>query len=123
MQMQETAARTRGAWQRIEAGAALKMLFDAVEQDRPFALFDTRDAQSYAGARLPGAVSLAERDIGDWVLKLPKDRLLVIYCYHGNASQVFAQTFADFGFQAVYSVDGGFHDLAHAWQAARDASA
>ncbi len=38
----------------------------------------------------------------------PKDRPVLIYCYHGNASQVRAQTFADFRFKKVYSLDGGY---------------
>ena len=35
----------------------------------------------------------------------------MIYCYHGNASQVYASMFADFQYNEVYSVDGGYEAL------------
>ena len=38
----------------------------------------------------------------------PKDAPVLIYCYHGNASQEFAQIFSDFRFREVYSLDGGY---------------
>jgi len=40
---------------------------------------------------------------------------VLLYCYHGNASQTYGQMFADFGFAEVYSLDGGFA----AWQRAQ----
>jgi hypothetical protein len=39
----------------------------------------------------------------------------MIYCYHGNASQVYASMFSDFNFREVYSVDGGYEVLAPAF--------
>jgi len=46
--------------------------------------------------------------------RLPKDAPVVIYCYHGNASKVFAQMFVDFRYSKVFSVDGGYEPLAAA---------
>ncbi len=106
----------------ISADQALSLIFSAYEREQPCSVFDTRDAASYAQGHVPGAEPLAEREIGDWLRRLPRSQPLLIYCYHGNASQVFAKTFADFGFAEVYSIDGGFHALTHAWQRARQAA-
>ena len=40
--------------------------------------------------------------------RLNKDAPVLVYCYHGNSSQEYAQMLADFRFNQVYSVDGGF---------------
>lgn len=109
-------------YRNIGADQALSFIFSAYEQDRSYSLFDTRDAEAYAKGHLPGAEPLAERDIGNWIGRLPRSQPVLIYCYHGNASQMYAKTFADFGFTEVYSIDGGFHALAHAWHHARTAA-
>jgi rhodanese-related sulfurtransferase len=109
------------SFQKLGAEKALAWIFSAYEQDRAYSLFDTRDADSYARGHLPGAEHLVERDIGEWIGRLPRTRPVLVYCYHGNASQQIAKTFADFGFAEVYSIDGGFHALTHAWQHARAA--
>ena len=45
------------------------------------------------------------------VNSLAKDVPILIYCYHGNASQTYAQAFVDFRFSEVYSIDGGYAAL------------
>jgi thiosulfate sulfurtransferase len=37
-----------------------------------------------------------------------KQRSLLIYCYHGHASEHLAEIFTDFGFKDVYSLVGGY---------------
>ncbi len=76
------------------------------------ALFDTRDEASYAKSHIKGADHLAERNFGQAIATLPKHVPVMIYCYHGNASQVYANMFTDFRFAKVYSVDGGYEALA-----------
>jgi thiosulfate/3-mercaptopyruvate sulfurtransferase len=105
---------TTRTFTRLSAAAAWAYLRSASEQGRPYCLFDTRDAASYAKDHLPGAQALAERDIGQWISRLPHTQPILIYCYHGNASQGYAKTFADFGFSEVYSIDGGFQALMQA---------
>ena len=103
-----------GTFRRIAADEALAFMIAAAGQGRAYHLFDTRDAGSYARGHLSQAEPLAERDLGDWIGRLPRAEPVLIYCYHGNASQVFAKTFADFGYTEVYSIDGGFQALAQA---------
>lgn len=73
-----------------------------------------RDAPSFSQAHIEGARNVSDRNLGDILTSLPKDRPVLIYCYRGNGSQVLAQTFLDFGFSEVYSLDGGFE----AWRTA-----
>jgi len=102
------------AYQRINPAQAADLIRRARADIRPLALFDSRDAASYAKAHIRGADHLTERDFGQAVANLPKTVPVMIYCYHGNASQVYAGMFADFRYQEVYSVDGGYEALAPA---------
>ncbi|NTV71793.1 MAG: thiosulfate sulfurtransferase GlpE [Azonexaceae bacterium] len=79
----------------------------------PF-VFDVRDMASYQKAHVDGAAHLSEDRLLAWMKRLPKDAPVLIYCYHGNASKVFAQMFVDFRYANVCSVDGGYEALAAA---------
>jgi len=90
-------------FQRISVEQAKQLL-----SDKHPVIVDVRDFQSYQGDALPGAqhVNLSNfpkfRRVSDRTLPV------LIYCYHGTASQDMAQLFFDFGFSEVYSMDGGF---------------
>jgi len=71
-------------------------------------LLDVRDANSYAAGHVEGARNMAFGNLGDIIGTTPKAQPVVIYCYHGNASQEYAQALSDFGFSDVTSVDGGY---------------
>ncbi|QXP83156.1 ankyrin repeat domain-containing protein [Methylococcus sp. ANG] len=76
-------------------------------------LLDVRDAAAYRGGHIPGALLFSDLNPLELRRSLPRDKPLLVYCYHGIASQDVAQMFADFGFGEVYSLDGGFE----AWYA------
>lgn len=83
--------------------------------DRPDALvLDAREAQHHASDHLPGSVRLDGRNHEIMLLREARDRPVLIYCYHGNASQTCAQMFVDFGFGEVCDLIGG-------WEAWREA--
>jgi len=76
---------------------------------RPQALrLDARDALRHAEAHLEGALRLDGRNHERLLLTEPKRRPVLIYCYHGHASQTYAQMFADFGFTEVVDLIGGW---------------
>ncbi len=80
----------------------------AWQVQRPDALLlDARDAASHARDGWPGAVCLSRDNQDDLLLKTSRRRPVLIYCAHGNASQVWAQMFADFGFTDVCDLIGG----------------
>jgi SagB-type dehydrogenase family enzyme len=71
-------------------------------------VLDMRDPGSYESGHIEGAEHVSEATIFNFLSGTPKSKPVLIYCYHGNASQVYAQTFADFRFTKVYSLDGGY---------------
>lgn len=75
------------------------------------AIFDVRDAMSFKTVHVPGAQHLTDSSFPTLTRGLPKHTPILVYCYHGNASQVWAQTFVDFRFVEAWSVDGGFEEL------------
>lgn len=101
-------------YQCIDAARALALIERAREQGRPYSLFDTRDAQSFARGRIASARHLPAREVRTVAAKLSREQPVLIYCYHGHSSQSFAERFAGYGFREVYSVDGGFPALARA---------
>lgn len=79
----------------------------------PHALvLDAREERHHAQGHLPDCVRLDGRNHERLLMREPKDRPVFIYCYHGNASQTYADMFIDFGFTAVYDLIGGWE----AWQ-------
>ena len=77
-------------------------------RERNPVIFDVRDTASYQTAHLPNAVYLSDQTLMSTLKKGARDRPILVYCYHGNASQDIAKLFCDFGFSDVYSLDGGF---------------
>jgi SagB-type dehydrogenase family enzyme len=80
---------------------------DLIAKQDPLIL-DTRDMGSYEQGHIEGAEFVNDSNISNFLMTTPKDKPVLIYCYKGNASQIRAQTFADFRFKNVYSLDGGF---------------
>lgn len=99
----EAAMAEEASFQRIGAEAARALLSSGEAL-----LLDMRDPGSYEGGHIEGAEHVTEANIFNFLSGTPKDKPVLIYCYHGNASQVYAKTFADFRFTKVYSLDGGY---------------
>jgi thiosulfate/3-mercaptopyruvate sulfurtransferase len=97
--------RPRIPYRRIDVAAAA----DLVRRDDVLT-FDVRDAASFARAHIAGARHLSEANLPVFITAAAKARPILIYCYRGHASQEYAQTFSDFGFAEVYSLDGGYED-------------
>jgi rhodanese-related sulfurtransferase len=81
-------------------------------------LLDCRTTADYLRGGMVGAQHLCDANAGDYLMGRPKHTPVLIYCYHGHASQIRAQMFIDFGFSEIYSLDGGYE----AWCAANRAS-
>jgi len=75
-------------------------------------LLDARDAGAHQRGCLPGSLRLDGRNHEALLLREPRSRPVLVYCYHGNASQTYAQMFRDFGFGTVVDLVGGWA----AWQ-------
>ena len=65
------------------------------------ALLDLRDPKAFPEGHVYGARNVNEKDLPHLVEELEKSAPLVIYCYHGNSSQLYARVFAAQGFVEV----------------------
>jgi rhodanese-related sulfurtransferase len=80
----------------------------AWQSQRPDALvLDARDADSHARNGWIGSVFLGRHNQDELLLRTSRRQPVLIYCQHGNASQDWAQMFADFGFTDVCDLIGG----------------
>ncbi|HEY0210305.1 thiosulfate sulfurtransferase GlpE [Acerihabitans sp.] len=77
-------------------------------------LVDIRDPQSFAVGHAPGAIHLTNETLGVFVQQTDLSQPVMVMCYHGNSSKGAAQYLLQQGFDAAYSIDGGFD----AWQKA-----
>jgi thiosulfate/3-mercaptopyruvate sulfurtransferase len=94
---------SRPPFRRIAVGEAEALLArDGV------VLLDVRAADAFRAGHIDGARHLTMAEVSAVLSATPKDAPVLIYCYHGNASQEFAQIFSDFRFREVYSLDGGY---------------
>lgn len=81
-------------------------------------VLDSRDPAAFERDHIEGAARLDGSNLDHLLMSLPKTQPVLLVCYHGNASQTYAQMFADFRFQQVYDLIGGYA----AWEAHRAAS-
>ncbi len=69
---------------------------------------DVRDSGSYRSGHVPGAQSIGDHNIAEFIATEDKARTVVVYCYHGNSSRGGAAYLQENGFADVYSMTGGF---------------
>lgn len=80
-----------------------------ISEQQPLIL-DCRELKDYQAGHLDNAMHIHEK-LRDSLLKNgDKQRPMLIYCYHGHASEHLAEMFGDFGFKQVYSLIGGYTD-------------
>lgn len=71
-------------------------------------VLDIRDAHSYREEHMGGAMLSHDGLIESLIKRRDFNRLMVIYCYHGNSSKDLAEFLSGVGFKAVYSLAGGY---------------
>jgi thiosulfate sulfurtransferase len=81
-------------------------------------VLDVRDPESFRRGHIEGAENASQDDLTYYLFETPKEKPVIVCCYHGNSSQSFARIFAEMGFAEVYSLDGGYE----AWAAAERAA-
>ncbi len=71
-------------------------------------LVDIRDPQSHALAHPHNAFHLTNDTMVRLMDEVDFDQPIIVMCYHGISSQGAAQYLINQGYDAVYSMDGGF---------------
>jgi len=81
-------------------------------QQQSVIIIDIRDEASFVADHIADAIHVTSHNIRDFIDSSDPDTAVVVYCYHGHASQHAAQLLIDQGFDEVYSLTGGYT----AWQ-------
>ena len=76
-------------------------------------VLDVRDHDSYRRGHIEESEHATNDNLFSYLSVTPKDKPVIICCYHGNSSVAYAKLFSDFGFTDVSSLDGGYE----AWAA------
>jgi thiosulfate sulfurtransferase len=92
------------------------MSFECIEPDQyrelleneEVTLLDIRDPASFANGHIENSIHVEQIDVDTFVEEHPRDKPLVVCCYHGNSSQGAADFFSGKGFTRVYSLNGGY---------------
>ncbi|CNH29035.1 thiosulfate sulfurtransferase [Yersinia aldovae] len=79
------------------------------------ALVDIRDPQSYEAGHAPDAFHLTNGSLQPFMQQTDFEQPVMVMCYHGNSSKGAAQYLLQQGFEAVYSIDGGFEAWAKSY--------
>jgi len=92
---------------------------DRLLKEGGIVILDVRDPKSFAAGHMDGARHITFSDLGEIINATARSRPVLFCCYHGFASQEYANVLCDFGFRNVYSLDGGYE----AWASFKAADA
>jgi thiosulfate sulfurtransferase len=91
------------SYQRISIEDAKKV----IETDK-ITVIDIRDFNSFSSGHIKNAIHIEDLNIENFIKEKDKNEPILIYCYHGNSSQLAANFFSQKGFKYVYSMDEGY---------------
>jgi len=78
----------------------------AARREEGAALIDVREADEYAGARVPGAVHIPLGEVVDRISEVPTEGTVYVICARGGRSAKAVEHFRSVGIEAV-NVAGG----------------
>ena len=71
---------------------------------------DTRDAEQFQKAHIPGAVNIEWRKVLGHRTELPRDKMVLVYCNAGTLSSQAAMALRVSGMENVRILQGGFNE-------------
>lgn len=77
-----------------------------MDQGVPMFLVDLRMPEDYEKLHIEGAVNIPMDEFWERTRELPKDKIIVLYCYHGPNSMRMARQLSEKGYKAA-DVYGG----------------
>lgn len=81
---------------------------DMLRERQEVVIVDVRDEVSYQKSHIPNALHLSMDTLSQFIASADKTLPTIVYCYHGVTSQSVAQLLVESGFEAIYSLVGGF---------------
>lgn len=71
-------------------------------------IIDLREPQDYRRMHLRGAVNIPYDNLEEYKKRLPRNRVLVLYCERGTTSILAGRKLTQYGYRVV-TVNGGIH--------------
>lgn len=71
-------------------------------------IVDIRDKHVFEEGHIDGATHLDDASSQNFLENTAKDLMIVVYCYHGNSSQLVVQWLLGHGYQQVFNLEGGY---------------
>lgn len=87
---------------------SINQLIHMTQESADIQIVDIRDAASFQAGHIVGSVNLTNENLAHYIADADMDKPLVVVCYHGMSSQGAASYLNEQGFDAVYSLDGGY---------------
>ncbi len=72
-----------------------------LDEGRELFLADLRERRDYEAGHIQGAINFPGDSWRMRILEFPRDRLIVLYCYHGPNSLLAARQLSAMGFQTA----------------------
>ncbi|MBR5312231.1 MAG: rhodanese-like domain-containing protein [Clostridia bacterium] len=93
-----------GTYLRISMEEAVTMM----QEESGYIILDVRRADEFAGGHIPGAINVANEDIGTAEIpELPdKDQLIMVYCRSGRRSKEASEKLAALGYTNIVEFGG-----------------
>lgn len=81
---------------------------EVIEKESGFVILDVRTREEFSEGHIPGAINLANEDIGEEEIpQLPdKDQQILVYCRSGNRSRQASNKLAKLGYSNVVDIGG-----------------
>ena len=81
---------------------------DVMKKERGYIILDVRRADEYADGHIPGAINVANEDIGEKEISaLPdKSQLILVYCRSGRRSKEAAEKLVKLGYTNIVEFGG-----------------
>lgn len=85
---------------------SMRQLEAILNQGGDFILLDVREEDEFRKGHLEGAVNLPLSRIEEEAEKLPKDKMIIVYCTHGGNSLLAARELSGLGCRVVNTYGG-----------------
>ncbi len=86
------------------SASELKKLID--EKNENYLLIDVRTEEEYMGGHIPTAINIPHTEIESHIDKIPKDKLIIVYCKIGGRASLAVSKLEELGYKNIINFGG-----------------